>query len=87
MIERPVREIGRITDFFGRGVIVGVDYNAVTISGTKDPAIGEGDMDDFVKLLMEADTAAKAWTPDDDEHDASEEAHAGRRDGHGEADG
>lgn len=69
MIERPVREIGRITDFFGRDVIVGVDYNAVTIDGPKDAALGPEVRDDFMKLLMQADTEAKAWA--DAEHAAA----------------
>jgi hypothetical protein len=60
-----VREVGRVADVFERTVIIGVDYDAVTITGPKDPVIGAEVRDDFMKLLMQADTEAKAWAEDE----------------------
>jgi hypothetical protein len=60
-VSSAVHGIGVVLDVWERPVYIGVDYDAVTISGPKDPVIGADVRDDFMKLLMRADTEAKAW--------------------------
>lgn len=52
------RHIDSVTDVHGREVKLGTDCDAVTIG---DFVLGPEVRDDFMKLLMQADTEAKAW--------------------------
>lgn len=56
-----VRVLGHVLDVWERPVVIGVDHDAVTITGPQDPVIGAEVFGDFMKLLMRADTQAKAW--------------------------
>jgi hypothetical protein len=52
-----VREIGRVTDLDGIPVTVGVDYDAVTISGCK---LASRQVWEFARLLIQATWEAGA---------------------------
>lgn len=58
---KPVRPIDSVTDFHGRKVTVGVDYNAVTVDGPKDPVFAVETLDDYVQVLGRARAAAEAY--------------------------
>jgi hypothetical protein len=57
-VTRPVRELGRVTDFDGRPVPVGVDYNLVVIG---DARLDRAQRTELYRLLFDASTAAGQW--------------------------
>lgn len=57
----PVRDIGTVKDVHGYVIRVGVDHDSVTIGGAAYAMLGPDVIDDFMKLLMQADTEAKAY--------------------------
>lgn len=58
MSNPEVRILGHVTDVFGRNLPVGVDHDGLTLG---DFVLGPEVRDNFMKLLMQADTEAKAW--------------------------
>lgn len=57
MSSEHVYDVGTVPDLYGIDVHVGVDHDAVTVNGLTLGA----PRDEFMKLLMRADTEAKAY--------------------------
>jgi hypothetical protein len=61
-VASDVSKTGVLADAYGRVLHIGHDHDAVYIAvGDVRIFFAAGDFDDAMKLLMDADTEAKAW--------------------------
>jgi hypothetical protein len=56
-----VREIARVADVDGSPVQVGVDCDAVTISGPRPVRLGPDEREQFSRAYFEAERQAQEW--------------------------